>query len=242
MVTLQVLVSFDTFTLPAWLILRGLSVWSYSSWCLLLWALLVSRRRFQTPCGGRSTRKGICQHPDICQDTINVSTPCIIVWGLWSDFNTVISYIDVNVQQNKAPFPRTPPSALCVSGTSCAFIFASYSFFLDFFSVTFSFSSLPWLFSFHEQMRTRIMRAFILMSMVMHSSIAFNVLQPNICQPPFALVSHLLPPILQGSSRYIIDDIHHFHVLFYVPILNRYQKSKFKWICWQLRAVVQGRP
>jgi len=33
-----------------------------------------------------------------------VSTPRIIDWGLWSDFNTVISYIDVNVQQDKTAY------------------------------------------------------------------------------------------------------------------------------------------
>ena len=32
----------------------------------------------------------------------NVSTPRIISWGLWRDFNTAISYIDVNMQQDQA--------------------------------------------------------------------------------------------------------------------------------------------
>jgi hypothetical protein len=49
--------------------------------------------------------------------------------------------------------------------------------------------------------------ALMIMSMVMPSCIAFNVLQPNICQPPFALVSRSLPPILQGSPRYTLEAI-----------------------------------
>ncbi len=35
---------------------------------------------------------------------INVSSPRIIAWGLCRDFNTAISYIDVNVQQDQAAY------------------------------------------------------------------------------------------------------------------------------------------
>jgi hypothetical protein len=35
---------------------------------------------------------------------INVSTPRIIEWSLWRNFNTAISYIDVNVQQDRAAY------------------------------------------------------------------------------------------------------------------------------------------
>jgi hypothetical protein len=37
--------------------------------------------------------------------TINVRTPRIITYrGLWCDFNTALSYIDVNVQQDRAAY------------------------------------------------------------------------------------------------------------------------------------------
>jgi hypothetical protein len=37
-------------------------------------------------------------------NAINVSTPRIIAWGLWRDFNIAISYIDVNLQQDQAAY------------------------------------------------------------------------------------------------------------------------------------------
>ncbi len=49
---------------------------------------------------GHSLRRGGAS----AAHAINVSTPRIIAWGLWRDFNTAISYIDVNVQQDKAAY------------------------------------------------------------------------------------------------------------------------------------------
>ena len=49
---------------------------------------------------GHSLRRGGAS----AAHAINVSTPRIIAWGLWRDFNTAISYIDVNVQQDQAAF------------------------------------------------------------------------------------------------------------------------------------------
>ncbi len=49
---------------------------------------------------GHSLRRGVAS----AAHAINVSTPRIISWGLWRDLNTVISYIDVNVQQDQAVY------------------------------------------------------------------------------------------------------------------------------------------
>ena len=49
---------------------------------------------------GHSLRRGGAS----AAHAINVSTPRIIAWGLWRDFNTAISYIDVNVQQDQAAY------------------------------------------------------------------------------------------------------------------------------------------
>jgi hypothetical protein len=58
----------------------------------------------QTPPGvsytGHSLRRGGAS----VAHAINVSSPRIIAWGLCRDFNTAISYIDVNVQQDQAAY------------------------------------------------------------------------------------------------------------------------------------------
>ena len=57
-----------------------------------------------TPPGVSYTGHSLCRGDTSAAHAINVITPRIIAWGLWRDFNTAISYIDVNVQQDKAAY------------------------------------------------------------------------------------------------------------------------------------------
>ena len=57
-----------------------------------------------TPPGVSYTGHSLCRGGASAAHSINVSTPRIIAWGLWRDFNTVITYIDVNVQQDGAAY------------------------------------------------------------------------------------------------------------------------------------------
>ena len=57
-----------------------------------------------TPPGVSYSCHSLCDG-GVCGDlVINVRTTCIIAWGLWRDFNTTISYIDVNVQQDQVEY------------------------------------------------------------------------------------------------------------------------------------------
>ena len=78
-------------------------------------------------------------------------------------------------------------------------------------------------------MRT-LMSAFMLMTMVMPSSVVFNVMQSNIDKPPFALVCRLFcpscPQILQRSPRYALERNHHCDVLVPCTDLKKVPQKK----------------